>query len=253
MPRLKAEVVTSHRDMATGLMGRKHLPKDAGMLFDFGSDQPLSFWMKNTYLPLQIAFIDSAGVVRHIASMAPLSTRSVRSPTDCRYALEVNEGWFDHHNVRVGATVAIPKADPGQDSQQGGKPEDDGKEQAAKPAPTVVIEQSFKDILSAASDVGLPVVVEYVTKDGTPLPPKAISPPFEFGDTAEGDPKGLLTVWDDQRGRYTSLIVDNITGVKDSQGNPIPNAARVQELARGTPNRMVDDMSAKGKIGQPVE
>jgi uncharacterized membrane protein (UPF0127 family) len=254
MPTVRAEVVTSHRDMTTGLMGRRHLPRNAGMLFDFGSDQPLSFWMKNTRIPLQIAFIDSNGVVRHVASMAPLSTRSVRSPSDCRYALEVNEGWFDEHNVRIGATVAVPPGvdapKPGVPAQEGGKPGDDSK---PRPAPDVVIEQSFKDILGAADAVGLGVVVEYVTKEGLPLPPKAISPPFEFGETAEGDVNGLVTVWDDQRGRYSSLIVDNITGIKDSQGNPIPNAARVEELARGTPNRVVEDMSAKGKLPQAAE
>lgn len=245
MPKLKAEVVKSHQEMATGLMGRKHLPKDAGMLFDFGADQPLSFWMKNTYLPLQIAFIDSKGIVKHIASMAPLSTRSVRSPTACRYALEVNEGWFDNHNVKIGATVAIPdeQAEP-----ENNQPAEEQKAQENKPSPSVVIEQSFKDILSAVNESGLTVVVEYVTKDGIPLPPKTISPPFVLGDTAEGDAKGLVTVWDDQKARYTSLLVDNITGMKDLQGNPIPNAAHVYMLAKSVPNRVVDEMSAKGKL-----
>ena len=228
-------------------MGRKHLPRNAGMLFDFGSDQPLSFWMKNTYLPLQIAFIDSKGVVRHVASMAPLSTRSVRSPWECRYALEVNDGWFDDNNIKTGATVAIPGGD------NSAPPPEQGGEDQQKQAPNVVIEQSFKDILAAANDNGLSVVIEYVTKDGLPLPPKLISPPFQLGDTEEGDVNGLMTVWDEQRARYTSLIVDNITGIKDQQGNPIPNSARVVELAKGVPNRVVDDMSAKGKLPESGE
>lgn len=258
MPTLRAEIVRNHRDLATGLMGRKYLPRNAGMLFDFGSDQSLSFWMKNTYIPLQIAFIDSKGVVRHVASMAPLSTSSVRSTADCRYALEVNEGWLDDHNIRTGATVAIPGAggetppqipDAGQPDQGQGQ----GQEQQPQKAPDVVIEQSFKDILVAADSVGLAVVVEYVTKDGNPLPPKMISPPFEFGDTAEGDTNGLVTVWDDQKARYSSLVVDNIIGIKDQQGNPIPNSARIEELAKGTPNKVVDDMLAKGKLLQPAE
>ena len=59
MPRIRAEIVSRGTELAKGLMGRKHLPKDAGMLFDFGTDQPLQFWMRNTYLPLQIAFIKS--------------------------------------------------------------------------------------------------------------------------------------------------------------------------------------------------
>ena len=254
MALLRAEVVSNHRDMATGLMGRKHLPRNAGMLFDFGSDQPLSFWMKNTYIPLQIAFIDSKGVVKHIASMAPLSTRSVRSSGDCRYALEVNDGWLDENNVRIGATVAVPGGQP--PSQQAMPPaggadgELEGKEQKS---PDLVIEQSFKDILAAANDMALSVIVEYVTKLGMSLPPKMISPPFNFGETAEGDANGLVTVWDEQEARWTSLIVDNITAIKDNQGNPIPNAQRVAELARGIPNRVIDDVSAKGKLNIPVE
>jgi uncharacterized membrane protein (UPF0127 family) len=262
MPLVRAEIVRNHKDLAVGLMGRKHLPKNAGMLFDFGVDQPLSFWMKNTYIPLQIAFISADGVVRKIASMTPLSTNSIRSGKSCRYALEVNDGWFDDHNVKIGATVAVPGGAPeeGQAAQppQGGNMGDqDGQSDAAdaegtgKPpqkAPDVVIEQSFKDILSSASDYGVPVVVEYVTKEGKSLPPKMMSPPFTFGDTADGDVNGLVTAWDEQNARYTSMVVDNIVGVKDQQGNPIPNSDRIAELSRGVPNKVVDEMSAKGKL-----
>jgi len=246
MPIVRAEIVRNHKDMATGLMGRKHLPKNSGMLFDFGSDQPLSFWMKNTYIPLQIAFIDSRGVVQKISSMVPLSTNSVRTNGNCRYALEVNDGWFDEHNVKIGATVAIPNANQQENIN-------DEPEQETEKNPQLVIEQSFKDILVSADDNGLSVVVEYMTKDGNPLPPKQISPPFVFGETEDGDVNGLVTVWDDQRSRYTSLIVDNIVGIKDLNGEPIPNSERVTELAKGIPNKVVDDMSAKGKLPQNTE
>jgi uncharacterized membrane protein (UPF0127 family) len=254
MSKLKAEIVKEHKDLATGLMGRKHLPKNAGMLFDFGSDQPLAFWMKNTYIPLQIAFISSSGVVKQISNMVPMSTRSIRSQSSCRYALEVNEGWFEDNNVKTGATVAIPGATEVPSPQGIGEPDKSPldptgtKKEQEKPSPAIVIEQSFKDILAAVSDNGISVVVEYVTKEGNPLPPKMISPPFELGDTAEGDVNGLITVWDDQRARYTSLLVDNITGIKDVNGNPIPNSDRVRELAKGIPNKNVDEMSAKGKL-----
>jgi len=186
--------------------------------------------------------ISSDGVVKQIESMAPLSTRSVRSAGNCRYALEVNEGWFDEHNVRVGATVAVPP-------EGGGKPSQDGEAgKGDQPPPDVAIEQSFKDILMAVNDYGVSVVVEYVTKDGLPLPPKKISPPLEFKDTAEGDVNGLVTVWDDQKARYTSLLVDNITGVKDMAGNPIVNADGVRALFTGTPNTVRDEMFSKGKV-----
>jgi len=253
MPVLKAEVVKNHQDMAVGLMGRHHLPKNAGMLFDFGVDQPLAFWMKNTYIPLQIAFIDSHRVVKHIASMAPLSPRSTRSPSDCRYALEVNEGWFDEHNVRVGATVAVPGGNDTQTDQVKPNDRQEQKEEQQQVSPDVVIEQSYKDIISAANDHGLMIVIEYITKEGNALPPKMISPPFVFGVTADGDHNGLVTVWDEQSGHYASFLVDNITAIKDTKGNPIPNADTVATLSGAIPNKKIDEMSARGKLPQTVE
>ena len=71
-----------------------------------------------------------------------------------------------------------------------------------------------------------------------------------FGDTSDGDVNGLVTVWDEQEAGYKSFIVENILGVKDEQGKPIQNSDQVAQLARGTPNKVVDDMSAKGKIPQ---
>jgi uncharacterized protein len=263
MPTIRAEIVRNHKDLATGLMERKHLPKNAGMLFDFGSDQELSFWMKNTYLPLQIAFINSKGVVKHIASMAPLSTRSVRSPFNCRYALEVNDGWFDENNIRTGATVVVPEAsvetqpnagepsDPSNQSEPAFGNETLNPEETEQPtSPELVIEQSFKDVLTAANDYSVSVVLEYLTKEENALPPKTISPPYIFGDTENGDVNGLVTVWDEQESSYKSFIVDNILGIKDLNGNPIKNSAQIEELAKGIPNKVIDEMSAKGKLPQ---
>jgi len=180
--------------------------------------------------------------------MAPLSTSPIRSPSNCRYALEVNEGWFDEHNIRTGATVAVPG-----ETSQSDMPIDEGngepdKEQEPPKNPELIIEQSFKDVLVAANEHGVQMVVEYVTKEGNSLPPKLISPPYMFGETSEGDVNGLVTVWDEQLSRYTSFLVDNIVGIKDQRGNPIPNSDKVIELAKGVPNKMVDDMSAKGKL-----
>jgi len=246
MPVVKAEIVKSHDAMATGLMERKYLPKSAGMLFDFGREKHLSFWMRNTHIPLQIAFISSKGVVKQIESMVPLSDRSIRSSSECRYALEVNDGWFDDNMVRVGATVAVP-------GEGGGNPAQEGTEQKNQLPPDVVIEQSYKDILKAVDDYGVSVVVEYITKEGMPLPPKSISPPIEFSDTSDGDVNGLVTVWDDQRARYTSLIVDNIIGIKDPNGNPIVNADGVKAVFTGAPTKVQDDVSSKGKLMPSVE
>lgn len=248
MATIKAEIVRNYKDMSTGLMNRKHLPKNAGMLFDFGNDQPLSFWMKNTYLPLQIAFIDTKGVVKHIASMAPLSTSSVRSNSNCRYALEVNEGWFDENNIRIGATVAVPNGVEEPQIKEPVQSTEPTEKSEQKKSPELVIEQSFKDILNAANDYTEPVVIEYVTKSGKALPPKKISPPYIFGDTSDGDINGLVTVWDEQDADYKSFIVNNIISIKDSLGNPILNSEMVANLSKSTPNKVVDDMSAKGKL-----
>ena len=269
MPLIRAEIVKNHEDMAIGLMGRHALPKNAGMLFDFGKDQPLSFWMKNTYIPLQIAFIDSKGVVKRISSMAPLSTHSIRSNGDCRYALEVNEGWFDENNIRTGATVEIPGAQSGQKDKstgpEAGKPDD--KEVKS---PELVIEQSFKDILKAANQFDVPLVIGYVV-DGMQLDPEQISPPFMFGKTATDDYDGLLNVqYSNKSAHPKSFIIDGrneargkikqsdeererrgntyISYIKDVNGNPILNASRIEELSRSTPNKVEDDMSAKGKL-----
>lgn len=252
MPTIRAEIVRNHKDLATGLMERKHLPKNAGMLFDFGADQELSFWMKNTYLPLQIAFINSKGIVKHISSMAPLSTRSVRSPFNCRYALEVNDGWFDTNNIRTGATVAVPdfQADTDLDTMEAPSGSEAENPEEDKKSPELVIEQSFKDVLTAANDFSVSVILEYATKSGNQLPPKKISPPYIFGDTSDGDVNGLVTVWDDQESSYKSFIVDNILGIKDLNGNPIKNSSKIEELSKGIPNKVVDEMSAKGKLPQ---
>ncbi len=102
---LLAEVVNKYEDMKLGLMHRKHLPEDAGMLFVYQSDQWLSFWMKNTYIPLSIAFINSKGTIVDIQKMEPQTTNSHRSKKAAKYGLEVNQGWFEEHDVKVGDRV----------------------------------------------------------------------------------------------------------------------------------------------------
>lgn len=85
-----------------GLMFRKCLGKNSGMLFSFPHEDYYSFWMQNTYIPLDIAFIDKSGTVVDIRQMMPLSTRNVRPDFPCKYALEVNRDWFSENGVEVG-------------------------------------------------------------------------------------------------------------------------------------------------------
>ncbi len=79
--------------------------KNRGMLFVYDQPSPLSFWMKNTYLPLTIAFIDKQGVIVHLEDMQPLTTTAHRAPKAVPYALEMNLGWFDANGIEVGAKV----------------------------------------------------------------------------------------------------------------------------------------------------
>lgn len=96
-------------------MFRQSLAPDSGMLFVFDSDEPRSFWMYNTYIPLSIAFIDSAGLIINILEMRPMDT-TIRylSERPARYALEMNSGWFVANSIKPGDTVrGLTKATTG--------------------------------------------------------------------------------------------------------------------------------------------
>lgn len=81
------------------------------MLFVFPRPEPLTFWMKDTYIPLSIAFLDDEGRILNIEQMRPIQTREVyHSSGPSRYALEVNEGWFERHGIRAGDWVELPEA-----------------------------------------------------------------------------------------------------------------------------------------------
>jgi uncharacterized membrane protein (UPF0127 family) len=105
---VKAEIARTQEERNKGLMYRKKLPDGEGMLFVFEADQILSFWMKNTYIPLSIAFIAYDGRIIDIRDMYPHDTNSVLSSRSARYALEAPQGWFSRAGVRAGDTVKIP-------------------------------------------------------------------------------------------------------------------------------------------------
>lgn len=89
----QVEVADTNETRAQGLMFRTEMAPDAGMLFDFKAEQPVYFWMKNTYLPLDMIFIRANGTVARIeANTVPLSERSVPSGSPVRYVLEINAG-----------------------------------------------------------------------------------------------------------------------------------------------------------------
>ncbi|MCY7296148.1 DUF192 domain-containing protein [Alteromonas sp. a30] len=94
---------------AQGLMGRESMCDDCGMLFDFEYARRVSMWMKNTLIPLDVAFITRAGVITDIKQMKPLDLTSVPSSKKVQYALEMNQGWFGKHGVKEGDKIKITK------------------------------------------------------------------------------------------------------------------------------------------------
>jgi uncharacterized membrane protein (UPF0127 family) len=103
---VRVRISETPRERQRGLMFTDSLPPDEGMLFVFEREQILSFWMKNTPLPLSVAFIDTEGRILEIKHMQPLDegTRHT-SKQPALYALEMNAGWFEKHGVRVGDRV----------------------------------------------------------------------------------------------------------------------------------------------------
>jgi len=104
---LNIEVAQTPAAVTKGLMGRKGLAADSGMLFDFKQDVTIPFWMKNTSIPLSIAFIDSSGKVLAIKDMKPFDLTEVKPSGPYRYAIEVNQGWFTDHGIKPGFTATI--------------------------------------------------------------------------------------------------------------------------------------------------
>ena len=91
-----------------GLSHRSSLQEYHGMLFLYPNPRPLSFWMKDTQIPLSIAFIDETGRILSIQKMVPMQIEErYRSPKPVRYALEVNQGWFAKHNIAVGYVIDL--------------------------------------------------------------------------------------------------------------------------------------------------
>jgi uncharacterized membrane protein (UPF0127 family) len=88
-----------------GLMNRDSLPEDTGMLFVYPEEQILSFWMRNTRIPLDIAFIDRNGFILEIQQMEPHDDASHASTQPAMYALELRKGWFEDHAVEPGERV----------------------------------------------------------------------------------------------------------------------------------------------------
>jgi len=104
---ITVEIARTDEEKTQGLMYRKKLPDGQGMIFIYDRDQQMSFWMKNTLIPLSIAFIASDGTIIEIRDMQPLDLSSVRSSRSVRYALETPQGWFDRAGVKPGDVINL--------------------------------------------------------------------------------------------------------------------------------------------------
>lgn len=105
MPKLILEVADTPATLAQGLMRRTKLPEERGMLFRFPRVLEASFWGKDTYIPLDVAFINKENKITSIKPITPMSTRPVRSDGDCLMAIEANAGFFDKHKIQPGYKV----------------------------------------------------------------------------------------------------------------------------------------------------
>jgi len=105
---LQVYVARTAEERALGLMHRRELPQDEGMLFICDERAVQKFWMKDTPLPLSIAFLDEDGTVLKIADLEPHDLDAESSEHPVRYVLEVNQGWFEERDIVAGVRITGP-------------------------------------------------------------------------------------------------------------------------------------------------
>jgi hypothetical protein len=102
---IRAEVAADYATRMTGLMHRASMPSNAGMLFIFDEATTHCMWMKNTLLPLSVAFIDERGAIINVEDMEPQTEDSHCASRPARYALEMNRGWFAARGIKPGSRI----------------------------------------------------------------------------------------------------------------------------------------------------
>lgn len=111
--RIDAEVAHTEPMRQKGLMHRMEMAQQQGMLFVFPEAQPYCMWMRNTFIPLSVAFLDDAGRILNIEDMAPQTESNHCAVKPARYALEMNKGWFAARNLKPGQLLrGLDKAPP---------------------------------------------------------------------------------------------------------------------------------------------
>ncbi len=112
MHNIRAEVARTPAQIVTGLMFRKEMAAHEGMLFVFDQPGPRCFWMKNTLLPLTLAYIADDGAIVDLIDMQPLTEASHCSSQPVRYVLEMNQGWFAKRGIKPGFKLKGPPFGP---------------------------------------------------------------------------------------------------------------------------------------------
>jgi hypothetical protein len=102
---IQAEVAANDADRQQGLMLRTKMGTNEGMIFDFGAPAGVCMWMKNTLIPLSVAFIDAEGTIVNIEDMKPQTLESHCAKKVVHYALEMNQGWFKQRNIKPGTKI----------------------------------------------------------------------------------------------------------------------------------------------------
>jgi uncharacterized membrane protein (UPF0127 family) len=111
--KLTAEVASTEAQRSTGLMHRRMLPEDRGMLFVFPDVALHGMWMMNTFVPLSVAFLDRDGVIINIEDMEPHTKNTHSAARPAKYALETNQGWFRKRGIKAGDKIeGLEKAGP---------------------------------------------------------------------------------------------------------------------------------------------
>jgi uncharacterized protein len=224
--RIYAESASDDNSRALGLMHRKALAKNSGMLFVFPSSIKLSFWMKDTGIPLDIAYIRDDMTVSEIRSMAPYSTMSVRSSESVKYALEANSGFFERNGIVPGSRLVLCQDMPVDDVQSDtpspeatppsvppANPPANPPAETAKPnpMPDLLLNMSVRDVVPLANKYKLAIAFDYEYPEGSiksyymlPLDPYDIIP----GKSGEL----LVGRCSHSGGEFRDFHMDNITG-----------------------------------------
>jgi uncharacterized membrane protein (UPF0127 family) len=104
---LNLRIACTREQLTKGLMNVRDLPDNTGMLFVFRDEQNLTFWAKDTYIPIDIAYLNNILEIVDINTLKPLDETIIASRRPASYALEVSAGWFSKHNVKVGDRLEI--------------------------------------------------------------------------------------------------------------------------------------------------